>query len=90
MIRPAVVREIRRLLKQGGLSQRAVARQVGVSRGTVDAIARGTRPDYDARRAALDAFTPPSGTPRRCPGCGRLVKMPCLACQITAMRGSAW
>ena len=87
MIASGIVREIRRLLDQGELSQRKIAASTGVSRGTVSAIARGARPDYDARRRERgEDFIPPSGVARRCPGCGRLVQMPCLACRALAMR----
>ncbi|MBN2022917.1 MAG: helix-turn-helix transcriptional regulator [Pirellulales bacterium] len=87
MIAPTVVREIQRLLEQEGLSQRAVATRMGVSRGTVGSIARGRRHhqhDFDE----LDEDDPPpfSGPARRCPSCGRLVQMPCLACRILAMK----
>ena len=47
MIAPSIVNEIKRLLAEGKHSQRGIARMIGVSRGTVGAIARGTRPDYE-------------------------------------------
>lgn len=90
MIRPGIVNEVRRLLNEEGLSQRTVATRTGVSRSTVCAIARGTRPDYESRRREPDPFPPPTGPARRCPTCGRRVQMPCLACRITAMRKLAW
>lgn len=86
MIAPAVVREIRDLLAGGGLSQRKIAQRVGVSRGTVNAIARGKRPDYLPRRQPADGLIPPSGPPRRCPGCGGMVQMPCLVCHLRAIK----
>lgn len=87
MIAPSVVAEVRRLLAEGRLSQRTIARRTGVSRGTVGAIATGRRPDYDARRRAAGSdYTPPAGKPVRCPGCGALVQMPCLACQLRQRR----
>jgi hypothetical protein len=84
MISPAHVDEIRRLLNGGKLSQRTIARQTGVSRGTVQAIADGRHPSGSARRAGRrrDGFSPPIGLPARCPGCGAKVRMPCLACYI--------
>ena len=87
MIAAAVVREIRDLLAEGGLSQRKIAGQTGVSRGTVNAIARGKRPDYATRRPGPGAdFTSPGGPPTRCPGCGGMVQMPCLLCQVRAIK----
>ncbi|NUQ66084.1 MAG: helix-turn-helix domain-containing protein [Pirellulales bacterium] len=50
MLAPDVVRTIKQLLAEGNLSQREIARQMGVSRGSVNAIALGKRPDYEARR----------------------------------------
>ena len=84
MIDPAIVRQVERLLGEGRYSQRKIARMTGVSRDTVHAIASGKRPDYEARQqeAAERGDAPFSGPPHRCPGCGRLVLMPCLACLI--------
>jgi hypothetical protein len=88
------VAEIRRMLAGGEISQRKIARQTGVSRGTVDAIALGKRPDYEDRRPArcgdfstAGDFPPPSRAPQRCPGCGGMVQMPCLACHVRRLNG---
>lgn len=81
MLPVGVVDEVRRLLAEGRLSQRQIARRTGVSRGAVAAIASGRR-----RAPAVQALGPPGGQPRgkpiRCPGCGALVQMPCLACWL--------
>jgi len=81
------VADIRRMLAQGELSHRKIAEQTGVSRGTVGAIALGRRPDRDDRRQTFpgDAAAP-HGPPRRCPGCGGMVLMPCLLCHVRALR----
>ena len=50
MLSAAMVREIRRLLEAGRLSQRQIARKLGVSRGVVSAIALGRRPAELQRR----------------------------------------
>jgi hypothetical protein len=87
MIAPAIVTEIRRLLHEERLSQRNVARRMRVSRGTVQTIAAGNRPDYEFRRRHVDPeFTPPSGPWKRCPHCGGLVQMPCLACRLRTIQ----
>ena len=86
MIAQAVVEEIRHLLDEGAISQRKIARRLGVSRGTVNAIAQGKRPDGMGRRDEAEDFLAPVGLPRRCPGCGGMVLMPCLLCHVRAMR----
>jgi hypothetical protein len=87
MIAHAKVEQIRHLLNEGHLSQRKIARHLGVSRGTVDAIAQGRRSeDSPYRREPSDGLPSPLGPPRRCPGCGGLVQMPCLLCHIRALR----
>lgn len=83
MIAQEIIREIEQLLHRGDLSRRKIAHQLGVSRGTVNAVANGTRARRNARRVGpIDRFEPPHGPPRRCPTCGRLVQMPCLACHL--------
>jgi hypothetical protein len=87
MIATTVVDEIRRMLREGAVSQRKIARQIGVSRGTVNAIALGRRICDPARRPQNEGgFVPPAGLPVRCPGCGGRVQMPCLLCYIREMR----
>jgi len=91
MIARALVEEVRRMLVEGRLSQRKIAQTMGVSRGTVNAIARGRRRDTSVRRRNYeedDGFTPPTGMPTRCPGCGGLTQMPCLLCYIRAKSGA--
>jgi hypothetical protein len=83
MIASDIIREIQEMLAAGGLSQRAIAERTGVSRGTVSAIAQGKRRDYPPRNFSTQfSFIPPAGRPARCPGCGGLVQMPCLACYL--------
>ena len=82
MLAQGVVDQVRSLLAEGALSQREIARRLRISRGSVGAIARGTRPDY------TNDFTYPSGPARRCPECGVKVQMPCLACQLEARRNA--
>lgn len=82
MIAPKAVTEVRRLLAEGALSQRQIARLTGISRGTVRAIASGTRPDYDALRPPEDQSEEPAGPAVRCPGCGGKVYLPCRLCKV--------
>jgi transcriptional regulator with XRE-family HTH domain len=83
-----LVAEIRRLLAEGKLSRRRIARLVGVSRGTVQDIALGRR-QYEPRAATAENAEP-AGPPVRCPGCGGMVYLPCRLCEarrIAAHRG---
>lgn len=78
----AVVREIRRLLDEGDLSQRAIARRVGVSRGLVARVAAGQRSLVDRGAPSYpELFGPEAGLPVRCPGCGGMVYEPCRLCE---------
>ncbi len=79
MIAPDTVTEVRCLLAEGGHSQRKIARLTGVSRGTVAAIASGRRTERE--KQSEEDLERPVGPPRRCPGCGGMVLMPCLACR---------
>ncbi len=86
MIAAAVVQEIRRLLAEGRLSQRKIARLTGVSRGTISAIASGKRPDYQQlRRARQGEPLEPAEPPERCPGCGGMVYQPCRYCRARSL-----
>lgn len=82
MIAFDVIREVKRLLAERELSQRAIALRTGISRGTVHNVATGKRPDYEARAEALAAANPPPPDELavRCAGCGGLVHLPCRAC----------
>jgi hypothetical protein len=83
MIPAKIVAEVQRLLVQPGLSHRKIAQITGVSRGSVGAIASGKRPDYAMPRSAgAEDCEEPTGPPRRCPGCGGMVYMPCVLCRV--------
>jgi hypothetical protein len=83
MITPQIVTEIRRLLGEDLLSQRKIARLMGVSRSSVAAISSGKRPDYDLlRQSREDEWEEPTGPAVRCPECGNRVYMPCQLCRV--------
>lgn len=82
MLASAKVKEVRRLLAEGKLSQRKIAEAVGVSRSIVSGIARGVRPDYESRTRAQAAEFEPLGPIERCPSCGGKVYMPCRLCRV--------
>jgi hypothetical protein len=89
MLSPSTVDEIGRLLEEGKLSRRQIAARLSVSRGSIGAIARGqrvlTRKEASERgqRAAI-AYE----YPKRCPGCGYRVHLPCLICMAREFRQS--
>lgn len=77
-----VVAEVQRLLECGQHSQRQIALLVGVSRGTVHAIATGKRGLHG--REGSPATQPVEAVPERCPGCGTRVYLPCILCRARA------
>jgi hypothetical protein len=84
MLALSTVMEINRLLKEGLLSQRQIAKRLGVSRGTVGAIASGQRPlvgkePHEYNPASMNG----RGQPQRCPRCGKHVYLPCQVCRTT-------
>jgi hypothetical protein len=83
MISSRIIDEIQRLILGGSLSQRKIARHLGVSRGTVNAVALGKRP-VPANRRRENTLAAPVGPVIRCPGCGGLVHSPCLLCRVRA------
>jgi transcriptional regulator with XRE-family HTH domain len=82
MIASETVAEVRRLLGEGKHSQREIARLMGISRGSISAIASGRRPDYESLGQAEQEEWQPDGPPARCPGCGGMVYLPCLLCRV--------
>jgi len=86
MLPEAKVREVRQLLSEKTLSQRRIAKIVGVSRGTVTAIASGKYTQNKRGPASVDddyfAITGPAA---RCPGCGGNVYLPCRLCYVRAL-----
>jgi hypothetical protein len=87
MLAQKVVAEIQRLLDLKTHSQRKLAALLGVSRGSVSAIASGRRRRSDLSSGPQNnELEEPSGPPARCPGCGGLVYMPCLLCRLREER----
>jgi hypothetical protein len=81
MLAAKIVAEVRRLLETKTHSQRRIAALLGISRGSVAAIALGRRREPQAK-AAGEAVFEDSGPPTRCSGCGAMVHMPCLLCRL--------
>jgi hypothetical protein len=85
MISESLVSEVKRLVAEGRLSQRKIARLTGVSRGTVGAIAAGRRCDHPRPPSPDDEIDEPPGPPERCPGCGAIVYPPCRLCRLRSL-----
>jgi hypothetical protein len=83
MIEPQLVEQVERMLAEGKLSYRKIARFTGVSRGTIGAIASGRR-RIQPRRICFWEEEPvvPDVPPQRCPQCGGMVYMPCRLCRM--------
>ena len=82
MLSLALVEEISRLLAEGQLSHRKIAAKLGVSRGTVGAIASGRRGMYGHEPGAENlSLNQQSALAERCPTCGAMVYKPCLLCR---------
>lgn len=76
------VLEVKRLLDEGRLSQRSIARVTGVGRSSVNAIANGERGLFGA--PPVEGLVVRSSIAQRCPGCGGRVFMPCVYCEAVA------
>jgi hypothetical protein len=80
MLPTSLVHEIDRLLQEGQLSHRKIATRLGVSRGTIGAIAKGHRGLYGMDPYKKRPPRAPTSSPTRCPDCGYRVYLPCLIC----------
>ena len=91
MIEARKILEVIRLLRERKHSQRIIARMMGISRGTVSAIARGK-----IRRDFTEPLgIEPKGPWVRCPQCGGKTQMPCTVCHLKKTikirrKNSAW
>jgi hypothetical protein len=78
MLSQQVIDEARRLLFEGQMSQRQIAEQLHISRGTVNALSLGQRGAYGRETATAQ---PMPIRIARCRGCGGLVYLPCILCR---------
>lgn len=88
MLSLALIEEISFQLEADRLSQREIARRLGVSRATVAALAHGRRGIHgrSAEPEPLPEDIERPDPPARCPHCGYLVHLPCLICQTREYR----
>ena len=71
--------EIQGLLEEGELSRRAIAARLGVSRGTVNAVANGQRGIWG--KIPEDEKAGRTAQAERCHECGYSVYKPCIICE---------
>ncbi len=86
MLPTALILEIDRLLKEGRLSHRKIATRLGVSRGTISALANGRRGLFGKELADDGTTHGRTSPPTRCPECGYRVYLPCLICEARQHR----
>jgi hypothetical protein len=87
MLSTATVDEVKRMIAMRNLSMRQIAKIAGISRGSVSAIANGSRRDYSQEERELDRgplFE--YGPIIRCAGCGGRVYSPCHLCRVRAIK----
>ncbi len=86
MIPDEKLKEVERLLLERKLTHRQIAELTGLSRGQVGRIYRGKLPKrrLPPPSAPADPLGPQS-PPERCPTCGAMVYMPCVACRVRAI-----
>lgn len=91
MLAPELVDLIRQMLAEDEISQREMARRLGISRTTIYRIANnrhapqnGKRPGASGEPRDPDERRTPRviGKGDRCPTCGARVRLPCRACRV--------
>ena len=83
---PDVIEEIQRRLALPRATRRSVAREMGISRGTVDAVANGKREPIELGPLEPDELEI-SVPPERCGGCGGKINvLPCVLCRARTIR----
>jgi predicted XRE-type DNA-binding protein len=78
--------EIHRLILVGELTQREIAAHLGVSRGTVSAVASGARSLVGREPRRTYSPLTPTTPPVRCGRCGYRVYLPCIICRVREHR----
>ena len=89
MLSIAVVQEIRRLLDERQMSQRAIALKLGVSRAIVSSMASGQRGLFGREPGDQPERVSPkheTSLPIRCRSCGGMIHAPCRLCEAREFR----
>ena len=85
MLAQTTVKEVERLLAQGNLSHRQIARLAGVAEHRWERSPPANARLRGALLARLRELAPP-GPLARCPGCGGLVHTPCRLCRVRKIK----
>lgn len=81
-LKPETVQEVERLTAEG-VTPGKIARALGISRGAVWTIVNDQRKLTPRQADALDAGDPlRADNKERCPTCGAMVLLPCVACIV--------
>ncbi len=88
MIRQEYIDNIKKLLAEGNHSHREIARITRISRATISNIANGKRADHHHKGPEVGRLF--RGHPERCKGCGGMVYMPCMLCEVRAKKERDW
>lgn len=88
---PEVIQAAQELWNEGKLSRRAIAKKLGISRGSMSSIARGDLKPHPPRepRQADDTSALDTGPIERCPTCGGRVYAPCRLCAVRDWKAKA-
>jgi DNA-binding XRE family transcriptional regulator len=81
MLRREQVELVKRLLA-AEISQREISRRTGISRDTIRRIEKGQWHEPPQVPNALSQLLGAKRKMGRCPECGALVLLPCLACHV--------
>lgn len=85
MLALGLEREVERLLDSKRLSERQIAKRLGISRGTVRSVAKVQRPTRTTCKKKGFSFFSDETPPARCKSCGAIVFMPCLLCHVRTL-----
>lgn len=80
MLDNGIINKARELLAEGRLSQRKIAKILGISNTMVSLIHHQKRKPFS--EAAGNPIAEPDGPIMRCPVCGGKTRLPCVYCQI--------
>lgn len=89
LISAHVIRQVEELLKKSGLSRRAIAKQIGISRSVVNKVAAGEVTSVERFTREAKRQSPTNVGEYRCSTCGgKTTRFPCAKCYVETIRPS--